>query len=999
MTTKQGRRTLKRSMALLAGASITALSQAAAQEETAGQQPLAQGQGETEVITVTGIRSSLISSRDMKRDAQGVVDAISAEDIGSFPDTNLAEALQRITGVSIDRENGEGSRVTVRGFGPDYNLVLLNGRQMPTSSLQATSASSSRSFDFGNLAADGISAVEVYKTGRPELATGGIGSTINIRTTRPLDSPGLRASAAVGGMYDLSPPEGENVTPEFTGIFSNTFADDRIGVSLSANYQERRSGFAQAAANSGWRGAFLGSEADWGTLPEMGDITNRPGPNDVYSVPQNMNYSINEIDRERFNGQLTLQARPTDRVTVTADYTYSENRIATRRSDMSIWFNFEDTSSAWTDGPVAGPIFYTERFGGAPSDLSMGGGQFAVKNELNSAGLNVEWEATDNLTFEFDYHNSSARSGSNSPYGSDAVIGTAGFYLASQSVNFEQDLPVISLGYIDGVTGIDPSLHVSTGTSFRNGLMQTDIEQARIMGRYQFDRGIIDSIGFGAERTENDVRSAFAVAQRDTWGGVGSPSDIPDDIWRPISVSSVFDRLGGSGSPDLVPTFYAFDFDRMAAIIDSEYNACGGDGICRSDDFTTDRRTNEETFAAYAQVNTAWDIADRPFSAIFGLRYEQTDVTSRALVPVPVGTQWVSENEFGVIYSDQSAFTELEGSYDYWLPSVDLRYDIREDITLRASYSQTITRPGYADIQGGQTVTQLFRVFGGTGEQGDPGLLPYESQNFDLSAEWYYAPGSYVSAGYFRKDVDNFIGRSVIEDSPFELYHPAQGARYQAAVAALGPNAGLTEIRNWIFENADPSTVEITGVDSNGNITGNIFGVPGEDPLVVFEIGVPVNERSASVDGWEFAWQHLLGDTGFGFILNYTIVNGDVNFDNTLPRSAPGQFALIGLSDSANLVAFYDRDGIQVRAAYNWRDRFLNALNNATGEPNNPMYTEAYGQLDLSASYQVTDNLQVFAEGINVTDETQRIHGRHPFEANFVTQTGARYGFGVRYTF
>ena len=129
---------------------------------------LAQDESVEEVI-VTGIKGSLMRSMDVKREAQGVVDAISAEDIGKFPDTNLAESLQRITGVSIDRANGEGARVTVRGFGPDYNLVTLNGRQMPASGIEDTTASASRSFDFSNIASEGISGVEVYKTGRASV--------------------------------------------------------------------------------------------------------------------------------------------------------------------------------------------------------------------------------------------------------------------------------------------------------------------------------------------------------------------------------------------------------------------------------------------------------------------------------------------------------------------------------------------------------------------------------------------------------------------------------------------------------------------------------------------------------------------------------------------------------------------------------------------------------------------------------------------------------------
>ena len=143
-----------------------------------------------EIIEVSGIRGSMIRAMDMKRSGDGVVEAISAEDIGKFPDTNLAESLQRITGVSIDRSDGEGSRVTIRGFGSDRNLVLLNGRQMPTPT---------RSFDFADLASEGVSAVEVYKTGRASIATGGLGGTVNIITPRPLATPPALNESLQGG--------------------------------------------------------------------------------------------------------------------------------------------------------------------------------------------------------------------------------------------------------------------------------------------------------------------------------------------------------------------------------------------------------------------------------------------------------------------------------------------------------------------------------------------------------------------------------------------------------------------------------------------------------------------------------------------------------------------------------------------------------------------------------------------------------------------------------
>src|SRR5438309_385903 len=199
-------------------------------------------------IVVTGIRASLRQSRDIKKNAIGVVDAISAEEMGKFPDTNLAESLQRITGVSIDRSNGEGSTVTVRGFGPQFNLVLLNGRQMPASSLGGCcSAPASRSFDFANLASEGIAAVEVYKSGRASLPTGGIGSTINILTPRPLDRPGFRGSIAAKAVIDHG-FENRKVAPEVSGIISDTFADGHIGILVSGSYQRRKADMADFSA-------------------------------------------------------------------------------------------------------------------------------------------------------------------------------------------------------------------------------------------------------------------------------------------------------------------------------------------------------------------------------------------------------------------------------------------------------------------------------------------------------------------------------------------------------------------------------------------------------------------------------------------------------------------------------------------------------------------------------------------------------------------------------
>ncbi|MGK0375133.1 MAG: TonB-dependent receptor, partial [Arenicella sp.] len=265
--------------------------------------------GALEEVVVTGIRSSLKRASDIKRNASGVVDAISAEDIGVFPDTNLAESLQRITGVSIDRSRGEGSKVTVRGLGPTFNLVTLNGRQMPTAN------GDDRSFDFADLASEGVAGVQIYKSGNADVPSGGIGSTINIQTTRPLNSPGLKSAVSLKAVHDTSTQKGDDITPEISGIYSNTFANDTFGIAISGSYQQRDSGVNEATVgdynnflgtvNTDW-GSNQGTQ-QWGGLPTNADQTNRPSGSDIYAVPQSIGYEIAEFSRERLNGQLTMQ--------------------------------------------------------------------------------------------------------------------------------------------------------------------------------------------------------------------------------------------------------------------------------------------------------------------------------------------------------------------------------------------------------------------------------------------------------------------------------------------------------------------------------------------------------------------------------------------------------------------------------------------------------------------------------------------------------------------
>ena len=950
-------------------------------------------------VVVTGIRNSLRRSIALKRDGQGVVDAISAEDIGKFPDTNLAESLQRITGVSIDRSNGEGSTVTVRGFGPEFNLVTLNGRQLPTATLgDGGSAPSSRSFDFANLASEGIAAVEVYKSGRAAVESGGIGATINIRTPRPLDKPGIRGSLAVKGVVDASQNGGKDVTPEVSGIFSDTFADNKIGVLLTGIYQKRK-----AAANSvniGFRDGYLGSENSWGSLAMQGDprfanIQNRPKATDVYQVPQNGGYDVVDIKRERINGQAVLQYRPFDQLTATADFTYSRNRVEVRDSSVGIWFNHNNTSSAWTNGPVAGPQFYSEAFGANEGkDLAYSGALTANQTENKSFGGNLTW-TPGHFTFALDGHHSTAESKPTSQYGSSTSIGNAVFGIANQKIDFSQYVPSLQYNMYPGIDPFNAALVTPTGNAFRNAYFRDEINQGQFKGRWENPKdtlNFIDSVDFGVSYVNNKVRSAFGFIQNDTWGGLpNGAAAVPDSFFHLTSIPDKFNNIAGINTAGTIGQFYTFNFEQEAELLRKVYNVCGTGGASCLAPYTTDRRITENTVAPYVQFNGSFRMFDKATHLIAGVRYERTTIDSTALVPVPNGTRWVSANEFSVTFSGDSSFTTFSGNYDNWLPAIDFDVEPVRNVKLRASYSHTIARADYGSLQGGRTIDQLFRIGFGTGSQGNPGLLPYKSKNIDLSAEWYYGPESYISVGYFHKNVSNFIGQGRLTTPAFGLTNPGSGARYRAAIAALGANAAAVDIRQFIFTRYPATTIQ-TGVDSSGYITGSILGAADDDPLQ-FQISQPTNsDQTATLHGFEFAIQHNFWNTGFGTILNYTAVGGSAKYNNALPASVT-QFALTGLSDSANAVGFYDKNGIQARVAYNWRGEFLNA----SGP--NPLYTQAYGQVDASASWEFRPGLTAFVEVINLTGSNRRLHQRSSLNAYFVAPGDARYSAGLRFAF
>ena len=946
---------LAASLSLILGTSIMA--PALAQE--APDSAEAAAPNTTEIIEIRGIRGSMIKSMDVKRTSSGIVDSINAEDIGKFPDSNLAESLQRITGISIERSNGEGAKVSARGFGPDRNLVTLNGRQMPTTTGE-------RNFDFSNLAAEGVSGVEVYKTSKANIPTGGIGATINILTTKPLSSPGMKATFSVEALDDATTKKG-GATPQLSGLYSNTSDDGKFGIAISGSYSERESG-SQQAQTSFFR-SFAGDFNDWGGVPNDESQTNRFGDADIFGVPQATIYRFEEQQRKRSNAQLVLQYSPIEELTISLDYLYVKKENETQSNAISAWYNFGDTTNVWSDGPISSPLIYSEDHGGTPSDLAIGGQDFAVKDDTKSLGINFDWQVNDNLNLKLDHHESKANSSPNSPLGSGNEMQLRALVRQNTATDFTGERPVLSI--VGGNSAVAADFQV-TGSVFTNIKNASEISQTQFHGEYILEEA--GSIDFGIALTNSQNRARIKGVQRNNWGGEG-PTGLFDDLLFPRDILSQFDNLSGgnfdghTGPVEILNQYFEFDFatirDIAAANLSVQSAALGdcGNSFCPSTDYASDadQYTREEMTSVYVQYNYEGEIGDMYYDVHLGVRYEETDVESISSVPEFLPSAlWNGVTEVALVGTGNVIYGTKDASYDHTLPSINFNLNVTEDIVVRAAYSETIGRPRYNQMIGGTRLNANARFNGGTGAGGNPGLLPLESTNLDFSAEWYYDEGSYVSLGYFTKDVENDILTLPVDTlspgyiNPPTIYNPATGPYVAEALAAVGTDGAAQ--RQYIFDTygaTDPNVY----MDS-GNIV--IAGNPAINDLLNFRVETPQNvEGTTGYDGIEFAVQHLFGETGFGGIINYTATNTDNTHDDFILTP---QLAELGISDSANVVGFYEMDGLSIRFAYNWRDKYIVSLVQDGGAGPGPRYIEEYGQLDLTVSYEVPQ-----LEGLTVT--------------------------------
>jgi iron complex outermembrane receptor protein len=958
-----------------------------AQDNTAADNAVASE--EIEVIQVSGIRGSLIRSMDVKRDASGVVDAISAEEMGKFPDTNLAESLQRITGVSVSRANGEGSQITVRGFGPEFNLITLNGRQMP-------GTGNTRSYNLENLASDGVSALEVYKTARAENPSGGLGATVNIITAKPLQSPGQRYSVSAKGIYDSSNEEGDDITPELSAMYSNTFADEKFGVAVSVSHQQRD--FQRQYANiQGWQ-----AQTSLPTLDAANVIDARPEDAEGNKIgpaffAKDMNYGIDDVQRERSNGQITFQFAPVDNFVATLDYTASQAITGVNTIGWGIWNEFGGNINAY-ELDANGTALYADISG---NDGSFTASRSTTEVLARSVGLNLDWQITADFHMSLDYHDSDNKidNGADKGLGSDGQVIIGSDQLTTKIYDYRTgDIPQASILWRNGTNELMPGEMDSNFSQFTHSPGESAIKQLQIDSTWYnsvFDIPLA-SIKAGVAYTDQTMGgySAWSGLR----GGAGfNPSFteiFPDSMFIRHSTANFLDEFSGGGLNMASPYYYTYSFDEAVARQQAYLTEAvmGADAYVPDayyDGIDSESYVQEETLSVYLQSDWQFDIGRFPARFNASVRYEETDVTSTVRQTVPQQVVWASASEWIMQYlQGEDTFLTMTGKHDVLLPMFDFRIDLTDELVARFSWGKTIARAPLGNLAGGRSLSGSPKIGSRTGGEGNTNLQPFESKNLDLSLEYYYAEGSYASVGYFRKDVKNFIANETIETQFEGLHDIYLGPRFLEAQQQLidagdaNPDIGL--VYQQMLDNG------------HGNANG-VIEPTANDPLITWLVTRPYNSDDKSVDGFEVAVQHLFGSSGFGVGANATFVDGDVKFDvNSLEVQSP----LNGLGDSANFQAFYENNGLSVKVTYAWRDAYLIGVGQSQGSSDAPpQFAKTFGQWDMSINYDINDNLTVFIEGINLNNETEQGYGRYEEQFLFARQYGTRYALGVRYSF
>jgi TonB-dependent receptor len=937
---------------------------------------------ETEIVIVTGIRGALQRNLDIKRGAAGLVDAITYEDAGRFPDANLATALMRVPGVSVNRavtslsginsSTGEPTEITVRGFGPTFNETLFDGRKIP-------SGVSNRAFDFSALNSDLVQEVDVLKSPDPSLSAGAIGATINIKYPKPLDLMAPRLAASLSTTYT---PEAGHFTPNGNILVSDIFDHGRLGILFAAAYAETKSRSNEVSV-WGWEGTYLDACQFAGAAGACGPV---PSPDTTKPVWYIQDYGIYQIKnwQMRENALMVVQYQPNDAMQITVNGNFARNNLKEHQNGYAIWNNAGEMRQVTTspNGTITGfvrpntPTDFDAQYNEqvlqsydlganlrwqpsakltviADADIALAalnpGGQLgsysvdigygpSTPSGINGSNIGITVAAGGNHVLP--YYTSYGPNGDASRFLDRALMGSHVIVLISQRNRYivnqgklEADWDSGALRFTAGFQYLANHMKLSNYQDFVNNDWQAYAGYGPA-SHNAYTSGPAAGLPAGVALPPSLFTNSYAT--KDFIAGWRGAESLPSRIlvFDPRAVINYLQSLGDPVTPATVP---GFNWDCCDPAYHGKFEV-----VLDPANF---QHIYEDNYAGYVRVagqSTVFGMALRYHA---GLRAEFTDLSSTGIGRLPTGLSVMPSDHtaFLVDYGSETPVTNKR-SYYYFLPNVDLTLAVTDDIEVRLNASRSLTRPPLNYLTPILNLTASERVGSLVATGGNPGLEPFVSENLDLASEWYYAPNSYLSANVFFKNVTNFI---------------VSGTKTQTVNNVYDPTTAATAL---------------------------------------FRVSSYVNGPAANVFGLEVAVQHLFDDSGFGFQLNGTLVGSNKPY-NPHDLTTSG-FAVTGLADSANLIAFYDKNGLQFRFAANWRDSYLDHFGqqqNYSAFGAEPTFVNSSWNIDLSTSYALTDQLSAYGEVMNLLGSTYSTRGRFAEQALDVVDYGRRITFGLHY--
>lgn len=747
-----------------------------------------QANDETEIINVVGIKRSMLSANDLKRHADVISDGISAEDIGVFPDGNVAESLQRITGVSIDRSGGEGRFVTVRGLGPEFNTVLANGRMLATEN-------AGREFSLDVISADLINGAQVYKGSNASLTEGAIGGTVDISTWRPFDIAGSKFVVSGSGTYDSNAEETDFKT---SALYSNTFNNNTMGFLASVAYSERT-----ARLDSVFSDGYRDFDFDASQTANGEAITGA-------TTLAAQRFQVFNQNRERLGGTAVFQWRPNDEHEITIDGLISLFDVADTSYQAAYPLD-AGGASGFSNVVVNENNFVTSADKAGRVDVIKGSNP--RDTQTFQIGYNHEWQINENLRVVGDIAYSKAESNG---YGKDRFF----IARANTNVSFEmaKDFPLITTE--ENLT--DPNIWESHVVSKQGRDTTDEVLEAKADFNYLLeDMGVLQSVQFGVYYSdrEKDVNASKRGECATCYNG-GKVKYTDPSIFTSFIPSNYMSEVSGNFTNQWIdfnyddfPKFLSSDsaLDQLtpeARASIEERLAAGGFEAQANPAGTTN--VTEESLAAYVQLS----LGDDTWDAVIGGRFVSTDQVSTgqfqeivALVDI-IDPDGFVENRT-VTLSDPTS-TAFDNSYTEFLPSVNYRMDLDEDgdFILRAGYSHTLTRPTISSLSTG--VSYSTNVGAERVNASNPNLTPFKSTNYDLSVEWYFDEVASLTFAVFNKQLDSFLTVStepvMIEGVQFGDTRPRNGGE--------GDITGFEIAYQQIFDNL-PAPFDGLGVQAN----------------------------------------------------------------------------------------------------------------------------------------------------------------------------------------